>query len=82
MLWWLSIIGGVTVVMLVWFVTTVPVDMMMNIVEDGNNMQGRPNEVLANISKYWNLAPRILIIGLLAFGFLRVLKREGVQYQG
>ena len=81
MLWWLSIIGGVTVVILVWGVTTVPVDMMMGIVDDSPSMQGRGNEVLSRISIYWNIAPRILIIGLIAFGFLRVLKKEGVQYR-
>ena len=79
MLWWLSIIGGITVVVLVWGVTTVPVDMMIAIVDD--DMSSRGNDVIARISGYWNIAPRILIIGLLAFGFLRVLKREGVQYQ-
>jgi hypothetical protein len=81
LLWWLSIIGGVTVVILVWGVTTVPVDMMMGIVDDSPSMQGRGNEVLSRISIYWNIAPRILIIGLIAFGFLRVLKKEGVQYR-
>jgi Trk-type K+ transport system membrane component len=81
LLWWLSIIGGVTVVILIWGVTTVPVDMMMGIVDDSPSMQGRGNDVLGTISRYWNIAPRILIIGLIAFGFLRVLKREGVQYQ-
>jgi hypothetical protein len=55
--------------------------MMMGIVDDSPSMQGRGNDVLGTISRYWNIAPRILIIGLIAFGFLRVLKREGVQYQ-
>ena len=80
MLWWLSIIGGVTVVILIWGVTTVPVDMMIGIVDD--DMSSRGNDVISRISSYWNIAPRILIIGLIAFGFLRTLKREGVQYQG
>ena len=79
MLWWLSIIGGVTVVILIWGVTTVPVDMMIGIVDD--DMSPRGNDVISRISSYWNIAPRILIIGLIAFGFLRTLKREGVQYQ-
>jgi hypothetical protein len=79
LLWWLSIIGGVTVVILIWGVTTVPVDMMIGIVDD--DMSTRGNEVISRISGYWNIAPRILIIGLIAFGFLRTLKREGVQYQ-
>ncbi len=79
MLWWLSIIGGVTVVILIWGVTTVPVDMMIGIVDD--DMSPRGNDVISRISGYWNIAPRILIIGLIAFGFLRTLKREGVQYQ-
>ena len=81
MLWWLSIIGGVTVVILVWGVTTVPVDMMIGIVDDGDNMAGRGNEVITRISTYWNLGPRLLIIFLIAFGFLRVLKKEGVSYE-
>tara|TARA_R110002020_G_scaffold54505_7_gene151962 strand:+ start:330 stop:572 length:243 start_codon:yes stop_codon:yes gene_type:complete len=79
LLWWLSIIGGVTVVILIWGVTTVPVDMMIGIVDD--DMSPRGNDVISRISVYWNIAPRILIIGLIAFGFLRTLKREGVQYQ-
>jgi len=82
LLWWLSIVGGITVVILIWGVTTVPVDMMISIVEQGDSMEGRGNDVITRISGYWNIAPRILIIGLVAFGFLRVLKREGVQYRG
>ena len=81
MLWWLSIIGGITVVILVWGVTTVPVDMMIGIVDDGDNMAGRGNEVITRISTYWNLGPRLLIIFLIAFVFLRVLKKEGVSYE-
>jgi hypothetical protein len=81
LLWWLSIIGGVTVVMLIWFVTTPPIDMMISIVEGGSNMEGRPNEVISRVSGYWNLAPLMLIVFLVAFGFIRVLKKEGVQYQ-
>ena len=79
MLWWLSIIGGVTVIILIWGVTTVPVDMMIGIVE--SDLSSRGNDVISRISGYWNIAPRILIIGLIAFGFLRVLKQEGVQYR-
>lgn len=82
MLWWLSIIGGVTVVILIWLVTTPPVDMMISIILTGSNMAGRPTEVISNVSRYWNLAPLMLIIFLVAFGFIRVLKKEGVQYQG
>ena len=81
MLWWLSIIGGVTVVILVWGVTTVPIDMMISIVDDGDSMGGRGNEVIDRISTYWNLAPRLLIIFLIAFGFLRVLKKEGGSFE-
>ena len=81
MLWWLSIIGGITVVILVWGVTTVPLDMMISIVDNGDDMEGRGSEVIARISTYWNIAPRLLIIFLMAFGFLRVLKKEGVSYE-
>ena len=55
--------------------------MMISIVDNGDDMEGRGSEVIARISTYWNIAPRLLIIFLMAFGFLRVLKKEGVSYE-
>lgn len=44
-------------------------------------MEGRPNEVISRVSRYYDIAPLSLIIFLIAFAFIRVLKKEGVQYQ-
>ena len=81
MLWWLSIIGGVTIVIIIYLVTVPPLDMMINIISGGSNMEGRPNEVISRVSRYYDIAPLSLIIFLIAFAFIRVLKKEGVQYQ-
>jgi len=79
MFWWITVIGGIAVVILVWATTTVPVDMLMAIVSQGENMDARPMEVLDNVSRYWNYGPRILIIGLLVFGVMKLLQKEGEQ---
>jgi len=76
MLWWLGIVGAIAVVFIIWTVATIPFDMMYNIVEKGDNMGVQQLNILSTISSYWNLAPQILILVLVAYGFFRTIKRE------
>jgi len=76
MLWWLGIIGAIAVVFIIWTVATIPFDMMYNIVEKGDNMGVQQLNILSTISSYWNLAPQILILVLVAYGFFRTIKKE------
>jgi hypothetical protein len=81
MLWWLGVVGAVAVVFIIWTVATIPFDMMFAIVSTGNNMGTQQLNILATISRYWNLAPQVLILVLIAYGFFRTIKRERVTYE-
>ena len=81
MLWWLGVIGAVAVVFILWTVATIPFDMMFSIVSTGSNMGTQQLNILDTISRYWNLAPQVLILTLIAYGFFRTIKRESVNYQ-
>ena len=76
MLWWLGIVGAIAVVFIIWTVATIPFDMMFAIVKTGSNMGTQQVNILNTISSYWNLAPQILILVLVAYGFFRTIKRE------
>ena len=41
-------------------------------------MQTQQLNILDTISRYWNLAPQVLILVLVAYGFFRTVKRERV----
>ena len=79
MFWWITVIGGIAVVILIWSVTTVPVDMLMTIVKQGDDMGTRPLSVLDKISDYWNIAPVLLVLGLLFFAFMKIFQKEGEE---
>lgn len=79
MFWWITVIGGIAVVILIWSVTTVPVDMLMTIVKQGDDMGTRPLSVLDKISNYWNIAPVLLVLGLLFFAFMKIFQKEGEE---
>ena len=76
MLWWLGVVGAIAVVFIIWTVATIPFDMMFAIVKTGSNMGTQQVNILNTISSYWNLAPQILILVLVAYGFFRNIKRE------
>ena len=76
MLWWITIIGAIAVTSIVWMVATIPFDMMLNIVEQGDNIGPQQQNILDIISRYWNLGPQLLVLSLLLYGFARTLKRE------
>ena len=52
--------------------------MMLAIVKTGDSMQTQQLNILDTISRYWNLAPQVLILVLVAYGFFRTVKRERV----
>ena len=79
MFWWITVIGGIAVVILIWSVTTVPVDMLMTIVKQGDYMGTRTLSVLDKISNYWNIAPVLLVLGLLFFAFMKIFQKEGEE---
>ena len=78
MLWWLGVVGAIAVVFIIWTVATIPFDMMYSIVSVGSNMGTQQMSILQTISRYWNLAPQVLILVLIAYGFFRTIKRERV----
>ena len=78
MLWWLGVVGAIAVVFIIWTVATIPFDMMLAIVKTGDSMQTQQLNILDTISRYWNLAPQVLILVLVAYGFFRTVKRERV----
>jgi len=76
LLWWITIIGAIAVTTIIWFVATIPFDMMFTIVEQGDNIGPQQQNILDTISRYWNIGPQILILSLLLYGFARTLKKE------
>ena len=54
MLWWITIIGAIAVTTIIWFVATIPFDMMFTIVEQGDNIGPQQQNILDTISRYWN----------------------------
>jgi hypothetical protein len=81
LLWWLGVVGAVAVVFIIWTVATIPFDMMYAIVKTGDNMGVQQVNILETISRYWNLAPQVLILVLIAYGFFRTIKRERITGQ-
>jgi len=78
LLWWLGVVGAIAVVFIIWTVATIPFDMMLAIIKTGDSMQTQQLNILDTISRYWNLAPQVLILVLVAYGFFRTVKRERV----
>ena len=59
-----TIIGAIAVTTIIWFVATIPFDMMFTIVEQGDNIGPQQQNILDTISRYWNIGPQILILSL------------------
>lgn len=78
MLWWLGIVGAIAVVFIIWTVATIPFDMMLTMVKKGDSIGTQQLNIFDTISRYWNLAPQVLILVLIAYGFFRTIKRERI----
>ena len=69
---------AISVVFIIWTVATIPFDMMLTMVKQGDSIGTQQLNIFDTISRYWNLAPQVLILVLIAYGFFRTIKRERV----
>ena len=82
-LWFIGVMVSVFAVSMIYLITAPAFDGIFD--QLGANAalgpaDSRQNRIMGRISNYFNIGPLILVFGLIAWGFVRILRKEGESY--
>ena len=78
-LWWISILVATFITVMIWLITAPAFDGVFDGVAANNGLGpegSRQNRIADRVSNYFNIAPMILVFGLISYGFIRILRKE------
>tara|TARA_R110000824_G_scaffold247869_2_gene436955 strand:+ start:538 stop:813 length:276 start_codon:yes stop_codon:yes gene_type:complete len=82
-LWWISIIVAVFITIMVWLISAPAFDGLLDGVSANEGLGpagSRQNQIADRVSNYFNVAPMLLVFGLVSWGFIRILRKEAESY--
>ena len=82
-LWFIGVMVSVFAVSMIYLITAPAFDGIFDQLGAKDALgpaDSSQNRIMGRISNYFNIGPLILVFGLIAWGFVRILRKEGESY--